>query len=89
MPSGYKDGKLIVQRLRELNDKGELSPLAEKLLFAPQRPAEELYLYGEDVWQVHNLAEDPNHAKALEQHRSADDVRAVWPLSPLARPGRP
>ncbi|MGB1129314.1 MAG: sulfatase family protein, partial [Haloferula sp.] len=28
MPSGYKDGKLIVQRLRELHAKGELSPLA-------------------------------------------------------------
>ena len=69
MPSSYKDGKLIIQRLREMHAAGELSELAEKLLFSPTRPAEELYLYDEDRWQIANLAEDPAHAEALQQHR--------------------
>ena len=70
MPSGYKDGKLIIQRLRELHAQGELSKLTKKLLFSPTRPAEELYLYGNDRWQITNLATDSNHAKALKQHRA-------------------
>ncbi|MGB0582668.1 MAG: sulfatase/phosphatase domain-containing protein, partial [Limisphaerales bacterium] len=69
MPSNYKDSKLIIQRLRELHAGGKLSALSEKLLFAPTRPPEELYLYGQDKWQVTNLAKDPKHAKALKQHR--------------------
>jgi arylsulfatase A-like enzyme len=69
MPSSYKDGKLIIQRLRQMHAGGELSALAEKLLFSPTRPAEELYLYGEDRWQIDNLADDPEHAEALRQHR--------------------
>jgi arylsulfatase A-like enzyme len=70
MPSSYKDGKLIVKRLRELHAKGELNPLATKLLFSPTRPSEELYLYTADVWQIRNLAEDPKHASALGEHRA-------------------
>ncbi len=74
MPSSYKDGKLIVKRLRELHAKGGLNPLATKLLFSPTRPSEELYLYAEDPWQIRNLAEDPKHASALEQHRALLDA---------------
>lgn len=70
MPSNYKDSKLIVQRLRKLHGAGKLNALAEKLLFAPTRPAEELYLYQDDRWQVTNLANDPKHSKALKQHRA-------------------
>jgi arylsulfatase A-like enzyme len=69
MPSGYKDGKLIIQRLRELHSQGKLSNLSEQLLFAPARPAEELYAYGQDRWQTDNLAADPIYAAALKQHR--------------------
>ncbi len=69
MPSTYKDGKLIIQRLRELHAQGKLNAVSEKLLFAPTRPPEELYLYGQDRWQIENLAEDPGHAEALAQHR--------------------
>lgn len=69
MPSSYKDGKLIIQRLREMHAEDSLSELSEKLLFSPTRPAEELYLYGEDRWQIQNLADDPAHAEALKQHR--------------------
>ena len=74
MPSSYKDGKLIIKRLRELHAKGSLNPLATKLLFSPTRPSEELYLYAEDPWQIRNLAEDPKHASALEQHRALLDA---------------
>lgn len=73
MPSSYKDGKLIIKRLRELHAKEALNPLATKLLFSPTRPSEELYLYGEDVWQVRNLAEEVAHAKVLEAHRKLLD----------------
>ncbi len=69
MPSSYKDGKLIVQRLRELHSDEKLSPLSESLLFAPTRPVEELYFYGDDPWQVKNLANDPVHNSELVRHR--------------------
>lgn len=68
-PSNYKDSKLIVQRLRELHDEGELGDLTEELLFASERPEEELYLYSSDPWQIRNLAGDPEHAEALAAHR--------------------
>ena len=69
MPSNYKDSKIIVRRLRELHADDKLDPLATKLLFSPTRPKEELYLYGEDPWQVVNLADDPKRAKVLQQLR--------------------
>ncbi|MDF1815219.1 MAG: sulfatase [Verrucomicrobiales bacterium] len=70
MPSNYKDSKLILQRLRELHAEGALSQLTEALLFAPARPAEELYKFGEDRWQVKNLAGDPKYAEVLQSHRA-------------------
>ncbi|MCP4174227.1 MAG: sulfatase [Fuerstiella sp.] len=69
MPSSYKDGKLIVQRLRELHAVAGLSDLSEALLFAPTRPPEELYAYGSDRWQTVNLAADPEYVAVLRQHR--------------------
>ncbi|MFK8114755.1 MAG: sulfatase [Rubripirellula sp.] len=70
MPSEYKDNKLIIKRLRELHSEGKLGELAQQLLFAPTRSAEELYLYGQDRWQTKNLANDPAHRNVLAQHRS-------------------
>ena len=69
MPSGYKDAKLILKRLRELHATGQTSELTNKLLFAPTRPPEELYLYQQDRWQTKNLADDPDHKSALLEHR--------------------
>lgn len=69
MPSNYKDSKLILKRLRELHGKGKLNELAEKLLFSPTRPTEELYLYAQDKWQIKNLAEDPKYTEDLKRHR--------------------
>ena len=71
MPSNYKDGKLIIQRLREMHTDGMLNPLAERLLFSADRPAEELYLYQEDPWQLTNLANSSDYFPELHRHRKA------------------
>ena len=68
-PNAYKDGKAIVQRLRELHATGSLGPLQESLLFAPERPEEELYAWPEDRHQVRNLAADPAHGADLADLR--------------------
>jgi arylsulfatase A-like enzyme len=73
MPSEYKDNKLILQRLRELRAEGKVGELTEELLFSPTRPPEELYLYGEDPWQIRNLASDPKHSVAFKEHRKRLD----------------
>ena len=72
-PNGYKDGKSIVQTLRSLHDKGQLDPLAESSLFSPTRPAEELYEWTNDRWQVANLAAAPAHRSTLVQLRTRLD----------------
>ncbi len=69
-PNAYKDGKTIVQTLRALHAAGRLDPLAEKLLFSPTRPEEELYEWTTDRWQVRNLAGDPAHRATLEAMRA-------------------
>ncbi len=73
MPSSYKDGKLIIKRLRELHGEGSLTPQTEKLLFSKNRPSEELYLYGQDPWQTKNLAQNPQYAEVLKEHRARLD----------------
>lgn len=72
-PNAYKDGKSIVQTLRALHAAGKLDPVAEKLLFSPTRPPEELYEWNKDRWQVKNLAGDPAHRKSLETMRARLD----------------
>jgi arylsulfatase A-like enzyme len=72
-PNAYKDGKSIVQTLRALHAAKALDPLAEKLLFSPTRPPEELYAWTTDRWQVNNLAGDPAHRATLEKLRARLD----------------
>lgn len=69
-PNNYKDGKSIVQALRALHDAGKLDALQEKLLFSPTRPAEELYEWTVDRYQVKNLAGDPSHQDTLATMRA-------------------
>jgi arylsulfatase A-like enzyme len=69
-PNRYKDGKAIIQRLRLLHEQARLTPLQEKLLFAPERPAEELYDLLADPQELHNLAHDPAHQETLATMRS-------------------
>ena len=68
-PNAYKDQKSIVQRLRQLHDEGKLDELQDRLLFLPTRPAEELYAWTEDRYQVRNLADDPSHQHTLTEMR--------------------
>ena len=70
-PCAYKDGKPIVQRLRELHAAGALTELHERLLFAPVRPREELYDLQADPQELRNLAEDPALAGELGRMRQA------------------
>lgn len=73
-PNAYKDGKQIIQSLRELNDRGVLSLIPKKMLFSPTRPAEELYEYATDRYQIINLADNPTYKAELERHRKALDL---------------
>ena len=72
-PCAYKDGKSILQNLRTLHKSGALDPLAEKLLFSPTRPPEELYEWTTDKWQITNLAAEPAHKATLETLRARLD----------------
>ena len=72
-PNAYKDGKSILQSLRALHEAGKLDPLTEKLLFSSTRPAEELYEWTTDRWQVNNLADDPAHRETLAALRGRLD----------------
>jgi len=68
-PNAYKDGKQIVQRLRELHAEDKLNELQERLLFAPTRPAEELYELESDPQELVNLAGNPQHQAELQNLR--------------------
>jgi arylsulfatase A-like enzyme len=72
-PNAYKDGKSIVQTLRRLHEAGTLDPVAEQLLFSPTRPAEELYEWKQDHYQVRNLALDAAHQQTLVDMRKRLD----------------
>ena len=72
-PNAYKDGKAIVQTLRFMEAAGMLDLEMEKLLFSPTRPAEELYEWTTDRWQVKNLASNPAHKATLETLRARLD----------------
>src|SRR5262249_49650633 len=49
------------------------SELSERLLFAPQRPSEELYDLAADPQELQNLAADPAHAATLAELRARLD----------------
>jgi arylsulfatase A-like enzyme len=72
-PNAYKDGKAIVKALRALHEAGNLPSISEDLLFSPTRPAEELYEYQQDRFQVTNLAANPDYKAQLEEHRARLD----------------
>ena len=68
-PNAYKDRKEILIRLRELHEKGTLNALQERLLFADERPQEELYNLSIDKNQYVNLASDETMQGKLEEMR--------------------
>lgn len=72
-PCAYKDHKAILQALRAAYSAGTLPSVSEELLFGSTRPAEELYEYMNDRWQVTNLAANPDFRAQLESHRTKLD----------------
>ena len=69
-PNAYKDAKPIVQAMRRLYREGKLNR-AQSLIMQETRPPEELYDLKSDPYELHNLADDPGHAKVLEEMRQA------------------
>ena len=72
-PNAYKDNKSIILSLRKLHASGLLDELTEKLLFSATRPAEELYEWTTDRWQIRNLGGDAAYQQTLVQLRSRLD----------------
>lgn len=68
-PCAYKDAKAIVQKLRELHAERKLDELTEQLLFATERPEEELYDLRNDPHEVKNVIHDPKYATTLTEMR--------------------
>jgi len=63
------------QAMRRLRDAGGLTPEQAACFLAP-RPVEELYDLESDPHELHNLADDPQHAAVLAELRAAlDDWR--------------
>jgi len=68
MQAGYRDNKPIVKDLKKAYKEGRLTPYQEEHWFGV-RPAEELYDLKADPDQINNLAENPEFAKILKEHR--------------------
>jgi arylsulfatase A-like enzyme len=66
----YKDGKLIVQTMRQLHADGKLNEL-QGHVFNPQRLPEELYDLEQDPNEIVNLAGQAEHQQTLTQLREA------------------
>jgi len=71
-PNQYKDGKLIVQTMRELHAAGKLDELQARP-FARRRPAEELYDLEKDPFETQNLAATAEAVETLPGLREALD----------------
>lgn len=72
-PNNYKDGKEILQALREWREMGKLSPTQELLLFSPKRAPEELYDLAADPWELNNVAGKPEYQAQLSELRNTLD----------------
>ncbi|MEW6998383.1 sulfatase [Colwelliaceae bacterium BS250] len=73
-PSAYKDSKPFMPVMRQLHKDGKLNA-TQALLFAPQRPAEELYNLDKDPFEINNLAGSEAHTAKLVELRK---VLANW-----------
>lgn len=69
-PNQYKDHKRCYLALREAEQAGQLTDLQRRLLLSPTRPAEELYDYRADPFQIDDRAGDPANAAVLVDLRA-------------------
>ncbi len=63
-----------MKSLRDLHAAGRLDAV-QSLIMAQSRPEEELYDLSKDRWEVHNLAEQPEHLDKLREMRA---ILANW-----------
>jgi arylsulfatase A-like enzyme len=71
-PCAYKDAKSILKAMREWHAAGKLNAV-QSLIMRETRPPEELYDIHADPHEIHNLADDPKHAKRLATMRARLD----------------
>jgi len=67
-PSDYCDRAEIMQELKRAVAEDELTP-AQKLLWTPVKPVEELYDTFADPHEINNLVDSPAHRKVLQELR--------------------
>ena len=72
-PCAYKDAKHILMAMREWNAAGKLDPI-QQLVMRERRPEEELYDLRNDPFEIHNLADAPEHTARLKQMRGMLDT---------------
>ncbi len=72
-PSNYKDSKEIIKRLRFLHQQGQLTSVQEALLFAAERPEEELYDIVNDPYEMVNLAYNNDYREILNEFRNQQE----------------
>ena len=69
----YRKSMPTMAMLLEMNTKGELNA-EQSFWFQQKKPAEELYDFLQDPYQLHNLASDPAYAKDLKRLRKQMDI---------------
>lgn len=64
----YRNRHPILQEMYRLHSQGQLRG-PQNLMFAKNRPVEELYDLEKDPYEIHNIAENPDHLSTLERLR--------------------
>lgn len=85
----YRDKAATVVDLHRLHEAGELTEYQDEHWFGI-RPKEELYDIAADPYQINNLADSPDYAGALKEHRAVLDAwieetddKGQYPESPV------